>query len=67
MERSLLSLLGTKDNNGTGCQPWSGPHLLALVAQRQGQLRGDGAFPNASLSRKNKDDMTHTGQVSGLW
>jgi hypothetical protein len=48
-------------------QPAQQPHLLAYVAQRQGQLGGDGAFPDAALSREDKDDVLNTCQVPGLW
>lgn len=43
-----------------------GAHLLACMAQSQGQLRGDGAFPDPTLSREDKDDMLDAGQVSRL-
>lgn len=44
-----------------------GAHLLARVAQGQSQLRGDGALPDAPLSREDEDDVPDAGQVSRLW
>ena len=51
---------------GVVAQEMGGTHLLACVAQGQGQLRGDGAFPNTPLSRENEDDVPDAGQVSRL-
>lgn len=47
--------------------PGWGAHLLARVAQGQGQLRGDGAFPDPPLSREDEEDVPDTCQVSRLW
>lgn len=43
-----------------------GTHFLARVAQGEGQLCGDSAFPNPALSREDEDDVLDAGQVSRL-